>query len=55
MLGYMSLESLYRLNFSLLQHFKYSLADIDNLIPYERDLYLDFLAKYIQEENDRLK
>jgi hypothetical protein len=44
-----------RTNFSLMQHHKYSLNDIENLIPWEREVYLTFLLQHIEEENDKQK
>lgn len=38
----------YRNVFSLAQHYKYSISDIENLLPYERDLYLDMLLDFIE-------
>lgn len=34
-----------------MQHHKYSLSDIENLIPWERDVYVGLLKNYIEEEN----
>jgi hypothetical protein len=39
----------------LIQHHKYSLGDIENMIPWERDIYVSLLINYIKEENDRKK
>jgi hypothetical protein len=50
-MAYMNLESYYRINFSLLQFHKYSLSEIENLIPFERELYLGLLQQHIEEEN----
>ena len=38
----------------MVQHHKYSLTELENLYPYERDLYVDLLKKYLQEEQQRL-
>lgn len=38
-----------------MQHHKYSLTELDNLIPWERQVYLDMLVNYINEENEKLK
>jgi hypothetical protein len=46
-----SLESYYRTNFSLIQHHKYSLTEIENMIPWEREVYISLLKQYIEEEN----
>lgn len=33
------------------QHHKYSISEIENLIPYERDLYFEMLIEFIQNKN----
>ena len=45
------LESYFKTNFALIQHHKYSLTEIENMIPWEREVYLTFLQQYIEEEN----
>ena len=45
------LESYFKTNFALIQHHKYSLTEIENMIPWEREVYLTFLKQYIEEEN----
>jgi hypothetical protein len=47
---YMDLENYYRLNFALLQYHKYSLTEIENLIPWERDIYVMMLKNHLEEE-----
>ena len=47
------LESYFKTNFALMQHHKYSLTELENMIPWERDIYLTLLQQYIDEE--RLK
>ena len=44
-----------RTNFGLLQHHHYSLVDIENMIPWEREIYLTLLQQYVEEENQRQK
>ena len=46
---------MYNTNFSLMQHHKYSLSELENMIPWEREIYLSLLIKHIQEENERIK
>lgn len=53
--GYDSLENFIRTNFSMMQHHKYSFTDIENMISWERQIYVTLLNSYIQEENERLK
>ena len=38
-----------------MQHHKYNITEIENMIPWERDIYVDLLINYIKEENDRRK
>lgn len=35
--------------FSLAQHHKYSITEIENLIPFERDIYVDMLLEYLNK------
>jgi hypothetical protein len=46
-----NLESYYKTNFSLIQHHKYSLTEIENMLPWEREVYIALLKQYIEEEN----
>ena len=50
-MAHIDLESYYKLNFSLMQHHKYSLTEIENMMPWEREVYLGRLNQYIEEEN----
>ena len=47
---HMDLESYYKLNFALMQYHKYSLTEIENLIPWERDVYVALLQNHLEEE-----
>ncbi len=47
---HMDLESYYKLNFALMQYLKYSLTEIENLIPCERDVYVALLQNHLEEE-----
>ena len=46
----MDLENYYKLNFALIQYHKYSLTEIENLIPWERDIYVELLRAHLEEE-----
>ena len=37
-----------------MQHHKYSLGEIDGLIPWERDVYVDTLVEHIKEEEMKM-
>ena len=38
-----------------MQHHKYSLTEIENLIPFERDIYVEMLISHIEEENKKIQ
>ena len=39
----------------MMQHHNYSLSDLENMIPWEREIYVNFLMEWIKEENERVK
>jgi hypothetical protein len=49
----MNLENYFRLNFAMMQYHKYSLTEIENMMPWERDIYVGLLQAHLEEE--RLK
>tara|TARA_B100000035_G_C20982884_1_gene546338 strand:- start:207 stop:341 length:135 start_codon:yes stop_codon:yes gene_type:complete len=38
-----------------MQHHKYSLSEIDGLIPWERDVYINMLIDHIKEEEIKME
>lgn len=50
-----NLKNYYKTNFSLMQHHKYSLTELENMMPWERDIYISMLIAYIEEENAKIK
>ena len=50
-MAHTNLESYFKINFALLQHDKYSLTEIENMIPWEKDIYVSLLKQYVEEEN----
>ena len=36
-----------------MQHHKYSLTELDNMLPWEKEVYISMLANHIKEENDK--
>jgi|TARA_B100001094_G_scaffold332803_1_gene406591 hypothetical protein len=51
----MDLGSYYKINFALMQFHKYSLTEIENLIPWERDIYVGLLQQHLEEEELKRK
>jgi hypothetical protein len=38
----------------MIQHHKYSLSELENMIPWERSIYVSLLVKYLEEEKERI-
>jgi hypothetical protein len=36
-----------------MQHHKYSLSELENMIPWEREVYVSLLVNYLKEEKER--
>jgi len=47
---HMDLENYFRLNFALMQYHKYSLWEIESMMPWERDIYVGLLEQHLEEE-----
>jgi|TARA_R110000787_G_C13155026_1_gene418987 hypothetical protein len=39
----------------MMQHHKYSLTELDNMMPWEREVYVKYLIKHLEEEEKRIK
>ena len=50
---HMDLEAYFRLNFALIQYHKYSLTEIENMMPWERDIYVELLKQHLKEEQEK--
>lgn len=49
MLGQKDLAQHYQDNFALIQVHKYSLSEIENMFPYELEIYIDMLKEYLKK------
>ena len=38
-----------------MQHHNYSLSDLNNMMPWEREIYIDMLIQLLKEENQRIE
>jgi hypothetical protein len=38
-----------------MQYHKYSLSEIEGMIPFERDVYISLLIRFLEEEKQRLE
>ena len=53
MLSHDSVENYFKINFNMMQHHKYSLTELENMIPFEREIYVGLLLNYIKEEKEK--
>lgn len=53
MLGHDNLMNFYKANFALVQHHKYSLSDVENMIPWERIVFIELLKDFIKEQEEK--
>tara|TARA_R100001377_G_C3143067_1_gene93428 strand:+ start:462 stop:614 length:153 start_codon:yes stop_codon:yes gene_type:complete len=43
------------MNFGLMQHHKWSITEIENMMPWERDVYVQLLMNWLKAENERME
>ena len=43
------------MNFAMIQHHKWSLTELEDMMPYEREIYVTLLANWVKEENEKNK
>jgi len=36
-----------------MQHHNYSLGDLESMMPWEREIYVEMLVQFIKEENEK--
>lgn len=55
MFSYDKLPNFFKTNFAMMQHHKYNLSDIENMMPWERAIYIDMLQDHLKklEEQNR--
>lgn len=53
MLSHINLQNYYDTNFAMAQHHNWSIAEIENMMPFERDIYFQLLVNFIKEQNEK--
>jgi len=38
-----------------MQHHKYSLTELEDMMPWEREIYIGLLMEHIKEENEKME
>ena len=54
-LSHESVQNYYSTNFQLVQHHKYSLTELESMMPWEREVYINLLLKHLEEERERYR
>jgi len=39
----------------MVQHHKWDLEQLENMLPWEREVYVQMLIEFVEEENERIK
>jgi hypothetical protein len=55
MTGYSNIAVYYNTLFSLVQHHKYTLTEVNEMYPFERDLFVELIVKYLKEVEEQKK
>jgi len=55
MLNHTNLYEYYQKIFGMIQHHKYSISELESLIPYELEIYYGMLIDYIKQEEENRK
>ena len=55
MLFHQTLEGYYKTNFALMQHHKYSLSEIENMMPWERQVYVTLVMQHLEQVRQHQK
>lgn len=54
-LGHETIHNFYKAQFALMQYHKYSLSDLEDMIPFEREVYIAMLIQHLDEQKQKLK
>jgi hypothetical protein len=53
MLGHDTLMNYFKTNFALMQYHKYSLTELESMMPWERFIYIDLLKEHLKEQEQK--
>ena len=54
-MGHDKLRNYFKSNFALMQHHKWSLSEIENMLPWERYVYMEMLQAFLAEQEKQQK
>jgi len=44
------LQNMLFMNFQMAQHYKYSITEMENMMPFERHIYISLLEAYLESQ-----
>lgn len=53
-LSHDNLENYYRTNFAMTKFHEYTMDGLENMLPWEREVYVSLVSEWVKEENERL-
>lgn len=54
-LSHDNLLNYYQTNFAMMQHHHYSLTELEDMLPWEREIYVHLLSEHVKQENERIQ
>tara|TARA_Y200000002_G_scaffold309853_1_gene266420 strand:- start:38 stop:238 length:201 start_codon:yes stop_codon:yes gene_type:complete len=54
-LSHIDLAHYYKLLFAMKQHHRWSIEEMEMMIPWEREIYAGLLQQFLEEERDKQK
>jgi len=52
MFSYDDIRNFYKTMFSMVQFHKYSLAELENMMPWEKFIYIDLLSEHLKRKEE---
>jgi len=50
-----NLGNMLQTNFQLMEHHNYALSDIENMLPWERQVYIGLVVEHTKKQNEESK
>ena len=54
-MSHLSLKGYYETFFAMMQHHGYSLTELENMLPWERDIYQGLLLQHLEREKEEME
>tara|TARA_R100001230_G_C5599367_1_gene113660 strand:- start:301 stop:489 length:189 start_codon:yes stop_codon:yes gene_type:complete len=54
-MAHITVKLYYELNWNMMFHHNFSLTEIENMMPWEREIYVGLTMNYLNEEKERME